>query len=137
MSKVRQIYAGVGDRLTSELLFILRSGGEIVIKNIEERKNCPMRNENGNCLVIGGFCVNGVSDEICHGLHQAYEMGLRAGSERCMIAVEKQKEKEPNVIINVYGRKFYFCPHCNRSLIKSIPGKPRHCDDCGQAIKWN
>ena len=50
-----------------------------VIRNIEERKDCPMRHENGNCLVIGGFCIDGVSDEICHGLHEAYDKGYRDG----------------------------------------------------------
>ena len=42
-----------------------------------ERKNCPMRHRNGNCLPIGGFCF-AVNDEICHGLHNAYNKGLRA-----------------------------------------------------------
>lgn len=53
-----------------------------VVNNIEERKDCPMRHESGNCLVIGGFCVDAVSDEICHALHQAYEKGLRDGAEK-------------------------------------------------------
>lgn len=40
------------------------------------RKNCPMRHENGNCTVIGGFCTS-VNDEICEGLNNAYEAGKR------------------------------------------------------------
>ena len=29
-----------------------------------DRKNCPYRHENGNCLPVGGFCT-AVSDEYC------------------------------------------------------------------------
>lgn len=44
---------------------------------------------------------------------------------------------EPNVSINAYGVKFYYCPHCKRPILKSgIIGRPRHCEDCGQAVKW-
>ena len=40
----------------------------------ELRKDCPMRHENGNCLMIGGFCT-AVNNEICLALHSAYEQG--------------------------------------------------------------
>ena len=53
-----------------------------MVKNIEERKDCPMRHECGNCLVMGGFCVDAVSDEICHALHQAYDKGMMDGAEK-------------------------------------------------------
>ena len=44
---------------------------------------------------------------------------------------------EPKVSINAYGVKFYYCPHCQRPILKSgIIGRPRHCEDCGQAVKW-
>lgn len=44
---------------------------------------------------------------------------------------------EPDVSINAYGVKFYYCPHCKRPILKSgIIGRPRHCEDCGQAVKW-
>ena len=43
---------------------------------------------------------------------------------------------EPKVTINAYGTRFYYCPHCARPLMKSgIKGEPRHCVDCGQAVK--
>lgn len=42
------------------------------------RINCPMRHENGNCLVCGGFCTS-VSDPICEALHRAYECGYQKG----------------------------------------------------------
>lgn len=47
------------------------------LKHTEERKNCPMRHENGNCLAMGGFCL-AVNNEICHGLHNAYNEGVEA-----------------------------------------------------------
>ena len=44
-------------------------------------QECPMRHkENGNCTVIGGFCVDAVSDEICEALHNAYNKGFKDGS---------------------------------------------------------
>ena len=39
------------------------------------RADCPMRHENGNCLVTGGFCT-AVNDQICAALHTAYEYGF-------------------------------------------------------------
>lgn len=38
------------------------------------RRNCPMRHENGNCTVAGGFCT-AVNDPICEALHNAYDSG--------------------------------------------------------------
>ena len=38
------------------------------------RGDCPMRHENGNCTVAGGFCT-AVNDPICEALHNAYECG--------------------------------------------------------------
>ena len=47
------------------------------------RNICPMRHENGNCLVTGGFCT-AVIDEICQALHNAYEAGRDSlGVTRC------------------------------------------------------
>ena len=34
------------------------------IQTIRKRKNCVYRHENGNCLVIGGFCP-AVDDKYC------------------------------------------------------------------------
>ena len=51
------------------------------------RKDCPMRHENGNCTVIGGFCT-AVNDPICEGLHSAYDSGYRAA------ALRAQQERE-------------------------------------------
>lgn len=46
------------------------------MKDIEKRKNCPMRSENGNCSVVGGFCIDAVSDEICEAMQSAYNKGF-------------------------------------------------------------
>ena len=51
------------------------------------RKGCPMRHENGNCTVIGGFCTS-VNDPICEGLHNAYDNGYRDA------AIRAQQERE-------------------------------------------
>ena len=50
-------------------------------------KDCPMRHENGNCTVIGGFCT-AVNDPICEGLHSAYDSGYRAAD------LSAQQERE-------------------------------------------
>jgi hypothetical protein len=41
-----------------------------------DRKDCPMRHENGNCLPAGGFCTS-VNDSICEALHNAYNCGAK------------------------------------------------------------
>ena len=52
--------------------------GGIVTNN---RKDCKMRHENGNCTVAGGFCTS-VNDPICEALHNAYECGYRHSALR-------------------------------------------------------
>ena len=42
------------------------------------REDCTMRHENGNCLPCGGFCT-AVNNEICYALQQAYNKGYIAG----------------------------------------------------------
>ena len=44
------------------------------MKSLIERGDCPMRHENGNCTVAGGFCT-AVNDPICEALHNAYDCG--------------------------------------------------------------
>lgn len=48
------------------------------------RKNCPLRHENGNCLPCGGFCT-AVNDAICEAIHQAYDHGFSDGYRRARI----------------------------------------------------
>lgn len=54
------------------------------------RKGCPMRHENGNCTVIGGFCT-AVNDSICEGLHNAYDNGYRDAAIRARQERENTK----------------------------------------------
>ena len=54
------------------------------------RKDCPMRHENGNCTVIGGFCT-AVNDPICEGLHNAYDNGYRDAAIRARQERENTK----------------------------------------------
>ena len=42
------------------------------------REDCVMRHENGNCLPIGGFCT-AVNDAICDALHNAFDKGYVSG----------------------------------------------------------
>ena len=42
-----------------------------------KRKDCPMRHENGNCTVAGGFCT-AVNDPVCEALHNAFDCGYRS-----------------------------------------------------------
>ena len=39
--------------------------------------NCPMRHENGNCTVAGGFCTAG-NNPICEALRNAFACGYRS-----------------------------------------------------------
>ena len=43
----------------------------------DKRKDCPMRHENGNCTVAGGFCT-AVNDLVCEALHNAFDCGHRS-----------------------------------------------------------
>ena len=43
----------------------------------DKRKDCPMRHENGNCTVAGGFCT-AVNDPVCEALHNAFDSGYRS-----------------------------------------------------------
>ena len=43
----------------------------------DRRKDCPMRHENGNCTVAGGFCT-AVNNPICEALHNAFDCGYRS-----------------------------------------------------------
>lgn len=51
---------------------------------MNDRKNCPLRHENGNCLPCGGFCT-AVNDAICEVIHQAYDHGFNDGYRRARI----------------------------------------------------
>lgn len=56
----------------------------------DNRQDCPMRHENGNCTVAGGFCTS-INDPICEALHHAYDFGYREAASRERITSEYQK----------------------------------------------
>ena len=60
--------------------------------------------------------------------------------ENALTLLKEQEPRPPRVTENAYGTKFYFCPRCARPIIPTFKSaaycKPRHCEDCGQAVKW-
>jgi len=48
--------------------------------------------------------------------------------------IKEQEAKPPRVHENTYGRKFYYCPKCNRTF--DYFNQETYCHDCGQAVKW-
>ncbi len=55
--------------------FVEEKGGDEGMT--DGRKDCPMRHENGNCTVAGGFCT-AVNSPICEALHNAFDCGYRS-----------------------------------------------------------
>ncbi len=61
-------------------------------RSLERKKSCPMRHpENGNCLPVGGFCLDAVSAPICKAMHMAYEMGFTSGATRFQREAQKNE----------------------------------------------
>ena len=58
-----------------------------------ERRNCPMRHENGNCLPHGGFCT-AVTEVICKALHNAYEHGLQDAAHQHKSRVSEEESEQ-------------------------------------------
>ena len=53
------------------------------------------------------------------------------------IALLREQEAKPvKVVKNAYNHEFYYCPRCDRSFYGPWV-KPKFCDRCGQAVKWN
>lgn len=59
------------------------------------RENCPMRHENGNCTVAGGFCT-AVNDPVCEALHNAFDCGHRSAIRARQEVESKLKVVESN-----------------------------------------
>ena len=60
----------------------------------KELKPCPMRHENGNCLVCGGFCTS-VIKPICEAVHNAYNSGYNdAVNDIANWLIERRRERE-------------------------------------------
>ena len=60
----------------------------------DKRKDCPMRHENGNCTVAGGFCT-AVNNPICEALHNAFNCGYRSALRQQEHFREVTKKVEP------------------------------------------
>ena len=58
------------------------------------RENCPMRHENGNCTVAGGFCT-AVNNPICEALHNAFDCGYRSALRKQEHFRDITKKVEP------------------------------------------
>ena len=59
-----------------------------------KRKDCPMRHENGNCTVAGGFCT-AVSDPVCEALRNAFNCGYRSAIRQQEHFRDLTKKVEP------------------------------------------
>ena len=60
----------------------------------DKRKDCPMRHENGNCTVAGGFCT-AVNNPICEALHNAFDCGYRSALRKQDPFRDLTKKVEP------------------------------------------
>ena len=87
------------------------------------RNKCPMRHpDNGNCLPIGGFCT-AVNDEICEGLHHAFNCGY-------MYEKETAKWK-------LYRDGSGVCSKCHRTSLNvwDYDNWQRYCGCCGAKME--
>ena len=69
----------------------------------DKRKDCPMRHENGNCTVAGGFCT-AVNNPICEALHNAFDCGYRSALRQQETAANRN---------GLIGPVEYGCEYCN------------------------
>ena len=60
----------------------------------DKRRACPMRHENGNCTVSGGFCTV-VNDPICEALHNAFDCGYRSALRQQETVTDSHQLNEP------------------------------------------
>ena len=78
----------------------------------DKRKDCPMRHENGNCTVAGGFCT-AVNNPICEALHNAFDCGYRSALRQQEQAFEctqyEECEYNGNPVCNLPAKEK--CPH--------------------------
>ena len=79
----------------------------------DKRKGCPMRHENGNCTVAGGFCT-AVNDPICEALHNAFNCGYRSAlsahheresNDPLTLDELRQMDGEPVYCVEITGRQ--------------------------------
>lgn len=95
-----------------------------------KRKDCPMRHENGNCTVLGGFCT-AVNDQICEALHNAYDCGWTD----CALKVRKMEKcntSKPSQWKYYHKQGKAVCMNCSfeRNLDDNF-GRAVSCPNCG------
>ena len=100
------------------------------------RKDCPMRHKNGNCLPAGGFCT-AVNDSICEALHNAYECGKSDLIDEYKKFMADKQISEPVK----HGRweykgeqKGYFCSVCHSGCLLNMESDwhlSKYCPHCG------
>ena len=67
-----------------------------------------MRHQNGNCLVIGGFCTS-VNDEYCNGLREAYECGALRETRMSGWVSIKERLPEEQINPNTHDFEYVLC----------------------------
>ena len=75
----------------------------------DKRKDCPMRHENGNCSVAGGFCT-AVNNPICEALHNAFDCGYRSALRQQVHFREVTKKMEPLTLGELQSAYKFGCP---------------------------
>lgn len=94
-----------------------------------DRKNCPLRHQNGNCLAIGGFCT-AVCGEICYGLLNAYDHGKNDALE----LLKAQEPVEPILALNDGEHELWQCGNCKVAVFTR---GTEYCHNCGKIVKWD
>jgi len=95
--------------------------------DLNNRKECPLRGNLGNCSPVGGFCYDAVSDEICEAVHNAYEKGksdgiklakakLKRTGEWLEVGFGKPDAWDCSICGAMAGRKSLFCSGCGAKM---------------------
>ena len=84
-----------------------------------KRKDCPMRHENGNCTVAGGFCT-AVNDPICEALHNAFDCGYRSALRQQETGTNRNGLNEPLTLDD----------------LRQMDGKPVYCVEITGREEW-
>lgn len=102
---------------------------------MNDRVNCPMRHQNGNCLPVGRFCT-AINDDMCARVRKACNDSKNAFLEQ----VKKLKPVKPKLDIDTY-----VCGVCGTRLERQSMIGPNviisefldYCPVCGQVVKWD
>ena len=98
------------------------SDREKVIKGLQIERECVSRDCDRDC----GKC-DLVQDR--DWLLSVYDDALAL--------LKEQEPKSVKVVKTAYDHELYYCPRCDRPFCDLYYVKPKFCDKCGQAVKWN